>query len=122
MKRATNCFYVIAPVGRSGIAFLGDRDKFVGTGRQRIAALDDQPHKLRADVVLAEMEKGVTLHGYATAVPRVSANSGRAGEIQYNAATGYFTVAVQADLAIQPRMVNGDPVRRMTVTFETPGS
>ena len=32
-------FYVVAPVGPSGIALLGDDGKFVGTGRQRLAAI-----------------------------------------------------------------------------------
>jgi len=112
-------FYVVAPVGKSGIAFLGDKDKFVGTGKQRIAALQDQPGKLTVGVELAKNEKSVILHGYAPVAPKVTVISGMDDDVKYDPATHYFTVEVKADLAAPVEKSAGDPVREMTVILET---
>ena len=57
-------FYISASPGKSGIAFLGDRDDFVGTGRMRIASIADSPTQLNTTVVFAREESELTLHGY----------------------------------------------------------
>jgi len=112
-------FYVVAPVGKSGIAFLGDKNKFVGTGKQRIAALHDLPGKLTVGVELAKNEKSVTLHGYAPVAPKVTVISGMDDDVKYDPATHYFTVEVKADMAAPVEKSAGDPVREMTVVLET---
>ena len=114
-----SAFYVIAPVGKSGIAFLGDKNKFVGTGKQRIASLHDEAGKLTIGVVLAENEKAVTLHGYADAEPKATVVSGLDDPVKYDPATHYFTVEVQADATAPTDKFSGDPVRRITVVLET---
>jgi len=43
LEPAGRAFYVVAPLGASGIALLGDKSKFVGTGRQRLATIRDAP-------------------------------------------------------------------------------
>lgn len=117
LKRGTNAFYVVAPVGRSGIAFLGDIGKFVGTGKQRIARLDDEPGKLSTDVVFAESETTVVLHGYSAAAPRVSVQSGKAVSVQYDPGTQHFSVKVAPDPTAPVDRSAGDPIKRVAVAL-----
>jgi hypothetical protein len=114
-------FYVVAPVGKSGIAFLGDRDKFVGTGRQRISSLQDSPGQLNANIVFAENETAVTLAGYARLAPKVSVQSGQAGTVQFDPATRYFSVEVKCDPGVPTDNSSGDPIRQATVVLNTSG-
>ncbi|MFC0542783.1 hypothetical protein [Kutzneria chonburiensis] len=86
-------YYVIAPVGQSGIAFLGDAGKFVSLGGKRISQLSDNG-TVHATVAFASSEKSVTLHGYAPSAPQVTATDGSAGTVSYNASTHLFTVSV----------------------------
>lgn len=115
-----SAFYVVAPVGRSGIAFLGDQGKFVGNGRQRIESLREAPGRLTVGVVLAAGEKSVVLHGYAAAAPRATVLAGTDDAVQYDPATRHFTVVVKVDPAAPVDRSSGDPVRKMTVILETP--
>jgi hypothetical protein len=108
-------FYVVSPIGRSGIAFLGDKGKFVGTGKQRIDSLHDEIGKLTVGVVLAVTERSVVLHGFAAKAPTVSVISGSAAPLQYNPGTHYFAVQVQADASAPADNSGSDPVRRLTV-------
>ncbi len=118
LETNATAFLVVAPVGESEIAFLGDRDKFVGTGRQRISSLHDEAGKLTAGVVLAANEESVTLHGFAPAAPKVQVASGKAEAVEYNPETRYFTVRVTADPSSPLDKTAMDPVRQLTVTFE----
>lgn len=111
-------FYIVAPFGRSGIAFLGDRDKFVSTGRQRIVSMNDEPGRLQTQVAFAASETSVTLHGFAAAAPKVTVRGGHAGPIQYDTATQQFFVAINPDTNRPASSINGDPVRTATVTFQ----
>jgi hypothetical protein len=88
-------YWIVAPVGTSGIAFLGDAGKFVAHGDKRIAHLDDDG-QVHATVVFAAGEGPVTLHGHASRQPTVTATTGTVGTVGYTAATGIFTVAVTA--------------------------
>jgi hypothetical protein len=90
-------FYVSASLGKSGIAFLGDRDDFVGTGRMRITSIDDSPQQLEATVLFAWGENQITLHGFAGFEPQIGAQGGHAGNVQYDPATGEFDVAISPD-------------------------
>ncbi|HUA39069.1 MAG TPA: hypothetical protein VMA35_11810 [Candidatus Sulfopaludibacter sp.] len=112
-------FYMVAPVGQSGIAFLGDKNKFVGTGRQRIVSLDDEPGRLTIGVVLAQNEKSVVLHGYAAAEPKVTVISGSDDTVQYDPASHYFTVEVKPDGDATGAETADARTRQMTVVLET---
>ena len=111
-------YYIVAPVGASGIAFLGDKDKFVSNGTQRIASLKDQPGQLSAEVLLAAGESAVTLHGYADSKPSVEVQSGLADAVQYDATTKHFTVVIHPGANV-PADNATPPVRHVTVTFKT---
>lgn len=106
---ATRVFQ-IAPVGRSGICFLGDPDKFVGTGKKRIASLSDEPRGLEVAIVFAENEREVTLHGYAKAAP-VGAGS-------FNPETGHFTMQVAAEGNLEPELPGGELVRLRKILIQ----
>jgi len=120
LSQGASAFYAVAPVGESGIAFLGDNEKFVGTGRQRIASLHDKPGRLTVNVVFAEKETAVTLHGFAAAMPKVRVKSGRAGSVRYDAATGHFNAEIKPDPKAATNRSTGDPVRQVTVVFKMP--
>ena len=82
-------YFIIAPVGSSGIAFLGDQGKFVSNGKKRIATVVDQSGLLTATVLLAPTESQVTLHGYAGVPPTVAVQSGgSASTVSYDAPAG----------------------------------
>ena len=88
-------YYEVAPVGASGIAFLGDAGKFVSTGDKRISHLSDNG-TVSASVAFASNEHSVTLHGYAPAAPTATASDGSVGSVSYNSTTHLFTVTVTA--------------------------
>jgi hypothetical protein len=118
LPQGAYAFYVVAPVGESGVAFLGDNEKFVGTGRQRIASLHDEPGILTVKVVIAEKETAVTLHGFAAAKPKVQVETGRAGKVRYDDATRHFSVEIKPGRKTPTDRSTGDPVRQVTVIFE----
>jgi hypothetical protein len=119
LSPTASAFYVLAPLGQSGIAFLGDQGKFVGTGRQRVAGLTDEPGCLTVDLLLAESERELVLHGYAVSAPAVSALSGTAALSSYDAATGIFKVSVKPDAGALTHDDGGDPVRSLRVALKT---
>ena len=110
-------YIVIAPIGSSGMAFLGDADKFVGTGRERVASLRDEGADLTADVILAANEQAVTLKVFAPAAPVVAVQAGEAGPVKPEGAAGLFTVDVKPDMSKPPEILDGDSIRRVKVIF-----
>ncbi len=119
LARDAAAFYIVAPVGRSGIAFLGDKDKFVGTGKQRIASLKEEAGKLTVGVILAANEKSVVLHGFAASAPKATVRAGEDDAVQYDPVTRHFTVRVTSDDSTPVGKSSGDPIRKMTVILET---
>ena len=71
-------YYIVAPVGPSGIAFLGDTNKFVSSGKKRIEQLSDDG-TVHTVVRFAPNETNVVLHFYAPSEPAALATQGRAG-------------------------------------------
>jgi hypothetical protein len=114
-------YSIVAPVGKSGIAFLGDKDKFLSTGKQRIASMKDQPGLLSVEILLAPSETEVTLHGYADVRPVVDVPSAQAEPLQYDPSTKHFIVVVKP-AANLPLDNGADPVRHLTVLFKTTSS
>jgi hypothetical protein len=86
-------FYLVAPIGPSGIAFLGEQGKIAGLGKKRIATFSDDG-TLIATVSFAAGEGAITLQGYAPRAPTATAVSGTVGAVSYSAATSRFTVSV----------------------------
>jgi hypothetical protein len=83
----------VVPVGRSGIAFLGDAGKFVSLGKQRIRSLSDNG-TVHATVAVAPGDGPVTLHGYSPSPVSATASGGSADQVRYDNATHLFSVRV----------------------------
>jgi hypothetical protein len=93
---SSGSYYVVAPVGPSGIAFLGDAGKFVSLGDKRITQLVDDG-TVQATVAFAPGEHTVTLHGYALRKPKVTASDGSVGPLSYDPASHLFNFTVSPD-------------------------
>jgi hypothetical protein len=89
-------YYVAVPIGPSGIAFLGDTNKFVTRGKKRLANFSDTG-LLRATVTFAAGESNVTLCGYAPSIPYTFAISGSTNNLIYDPATQLFALRVSPD-------------------------
>ncbi len=94
LENGQYAFVIIAPVGPSGIAFLGDADKIASTGKQRIAEIRESDEGLRVKVLTAPGETAVTLHGFAEDAPICQLANGKPMPVQYDSATKHFSVAV----------------------------
>ncbi len=86
-------YYVVSPVGPSGIAVLGDRGQFITLGKKRIASLADDG-AAHVTVVFARGETSRTIFGYSPSAPVATATAGGAGSVTYDPATARFSVDV----------------------------
>jgi hypothetical protein len=86
-------YHVVAPIGPSGLAFLGDEGKLVPLGKKRIAALADDGI-LRVTVSFAEGEREVVLRGWAPAQPVLLGHRGSSSPVEYDEVTGLFRLSV----------------------------
>jgi hypothetical protein len=88
-------YFVLAPVGPAGIAFLGDKGQFVTLGKKRIPELTDSG-RVEVTVSFAAGERVRTLLGYSPTPVSVSATAGDASALFWDATTQLFTVNVHA--------------------------
>ena len=88
-------YLVLAPVGPSGIAILGDTDQFVTMGKKRVTAYTDRG-EARVTVTFAEGESSLAITGYSPVMPSVTAVEGSIGDVTYNQTTHLFRVPVKA--------------------------
>jgi hypothetical protein len=82
-------YYVIAEPGKSGIAFLGDVDKFVSNGKQRIASIKDENRKLTVTIAFAPNDPAVRLHGCCASIPTASVD-GKPLTVTYDSNSRHF--------------------------------
>jgi hypothetical protein len=88
-------YFVVTPVGASGIALVGDVGKIASSGKQRIAKIEETADATTATVVFAAGEKSVTLHGYAANKPVVTTASGTVEPVVYDDDAHAFAVVVE---------------------------
>jgi hypothetical protein len=93
---SSGSYFVVAPVGPSGIAFLGDSGEFATLGRKRISQLSDDGHVVSASVEFASGEQAVTLFGYSPSAPSATATGGSA-DASYDPSTQRLSVVVRPD-------------------------
>lgn len=86
-------YYIVVPIGPSGIAFLGDSGKFVSLGQKRIPQLSDNG-QIQTTISFANGETSLRMHGYSPARPVVQALRGRVSYFVYNSSTHLFSFAV----------------------------
>ncbi|MEO6890109.1 MAG: hypothetical protein ABI456_12205 [Ktedonobacteraceae bacterium] len=100
-------YYIVVPVGASGIAFLGDSGKFVSLGKKRVTSLADAG-KVQASITFAPGERAVTLYGYAPSRPTISASAGMVQDIIYHGSTHLFSFKVLSDSALSAVLTIAD--------------
>jgi hypothetical protein len=93
---SSGSYFVAAPLGPSGIAFLGDAGEFATLGHKRISDLADDG-LVRAAVEFAPGEDKITLFGYSPAAPSASANGGSIDNLSYEPETQRFRLVLRAD-------------------------
>ena len=86
-------YMVLAPVGPSGIAILGNANQFVTMGKKRVAGLADYG-AARVAVNFATGESSVVITGYSLFAPTVQAIQGSIGPVTYDDTTHLFRVPV----------------------------
>ncbi|TDD80331.1 carbohydrate-binding protein [Actinomadura darangshiensis] len=86
-------YFQVVPVGRSGIAFLGDAGKFVSLGKQRIRSLSDNG-SVHATVAFASGDDPVTLHGYSPTPVTAHAAGATVDHVTYDNTTHLFSARV----------------------------
>lgn len=115
-------YFIVAPVGPSGIAFFGDQGKFVTDGRQRVAALTDAGGKVSVTVIFAKGEPTVRLFGWAPRAPVARALTGSVRPVAYQADTGRFDMYVSPAPAVTLETPGGDPIQQAKIELALPGS
>jgi hypothetical protein len=88
-------YLVLAPVGPSGIAIVGDTGQFVTMGKKRVATYTDQG-AARVRVTFAAGETSRTITGYSPVAPFVHAIEGSVGQVTYDDTSHLFRVPVKA--------------------------
>jgi hypothetical protein len=122
---------VLVPVGRSGIAFLGDKGHFVTLGKKRIPAFSDTGH-VDTTVAFAPGEKTRTLFGYSPQPVAATALTGAVTAVAWDSSTQLFRLTVHANangtarLRIVKSFLAGDAtgitsVCRLARCFGAPG-
>lgn len=113
-------YYVVAPVGPSGIALFGDKGKFVSMGKERIASIEEDAHSVTARVLFAAGDGPVTLFGIAPSAPSVVVHGGSSSAVVFHKGDGYFSVRVVPKAGAPTVEDNGDPVRSVSVAIGLP--
>jgi hypothetical protein len=85
----SGAYWIVVPVGASGVGFLGDAGKFVSNGHNRIAHIADRG-TLVARVTFAKGERRLRLHGFSLARPEVRAARAAIEHLFYDSKTGLF--------------------------------
>ena len=107
-------YFVVVPIGPSGIAFLGDINKYVTLGRKRISSLSDNG-VVQATVAFATGEPSVTVSGYAPTMPYVTAYSGSVNSFAYDPVRQFFTANVSPGPALTASLAIGlGPILQIT--------
>ena len=98
MANVTNggSYFIAVPIGPSGIAFLGDTNKFVTRGKKRISSFSDTGI-LGSTVAFAAGETNVTLCGYSPTNPTMITLTGATKNLTYDPASHLFTLNVSPD-------------------------
>lgn len=89
-------YRIIAPISRSGIALIGDLDKFVPMGRKRVTAYRDIAGGAVLEISSAANERELTITGYAASPITARAQGGSVGSVVRDANTGLFKVKLRS--------------------------
>jgi hypothetical protein len=104
-------YLVLAPLGPSGMAILGDTDHFVTMGKKRVSGFTDDG-AARVTVSFGAGETSVTITGYSPVAPNVMAIEGSVGLVAYDSATHLFRVPVTVGKAGSATIRIQSPMQR----------
>jgi hypothetical protein len=90
---ADSLYLVLAPVGPSGLAMLGDANQFVGMGKKRVPEFTDDG-TVHLTLSFADGETQRVIRGYSPGPVAVASVEGAIGRTTYDVATRLFQVAV----------------------------
>ena len=82
-------YWIVVPLGPSGVGFLGDSGKFVSNGRKRVARIMDTG-VLTALVIFSAGERRLRFYGFSLARPKVRAAGAIIAELAYDSRTSLF--------------------------------
>jgi hypothetical protein len=86
-------YLVMAPIGPSGMAVVGDAGHFVTMGKKRVTnAADDGAIKLTVSFASGETSRTIT--GYAPSMPMATASEGTVADVKYDRAKRQFQVTL----------------------------
>jgi hypothetical protein len=86
-------YWIAAPVGKSGMAVLGDTSNFVSMGKKRVSEFHDDG-QVSITVSFAAGEPSRAIQGYSPDPPHVISIHGSAGPVVYDAPSRHFRVVV----------------------------
>jgi hypothetical protein len=86
-------YWIVTPVGRSGMALIGDTGHFVTVGRKRVRAVRDDG-AIHFTVAFAAGEESRQIEGFSPAAPRISSTDGTILQTEYDAAAHRFRFTV----------------------------
>jgi hypothetical protein len=86
-------YLILVPVNRQGLALLGDREKIVSLGKQRIPALTDHG-TVTATIQFAQGEQLCTISGYSARAPKIKVLKGELKNVAYDSETKIFQAQV----------------------------
>jgi hypothetical protein len=82
-------YWILVPVGASGVGFLGDAGKFISNGRKRIASIVDTG-VLSVRVIFSAGENRLRLHGFSRVRPDVRTARATVENFTYDSRTRLF--------------------------------
>ncbi len=121
-RRGSYCYEVLAPIGRSGIAFIGDTGKFVTCGKTRIENLVDTKDGLKATILLAKGEQSITICGYAPKMPQFLVYGGVLETGKYDRTSHIFSLILRPQENLEYRVEHGDTVGKIVLEFRKSSS
>ena len=87
-------YLVLAPIGKSGMAIVGDTGQFVTMGKKRVTAVVDDG-TVRLTVAFAQGETARTITGFSPWPPSAEVFDGSIGTLTYDRASQRFQVQVK---------------------------
>jgi len=92
-------YFIIVPIGSSGIAFLGDAGQFVSLGKKRVAQMTDNGSKVEATIIFAQGEDSRIIYGYSPFPPAIRMVKGKIGRFVYSPEIRLFYAEIFGDSA-----------------------
>ena len=89
-------YYLVVPIGPSGVGFLGDPDQFVSLGKKRIAGFADDGIA-EARITFGSGETARKIHGYSPSATLATALKGAVDSESYDGKRKRFSAVVHPD-------------------------